>query len=156
MLKFLIPFYKMKQIRWLKLNWKFLRTTVVTPVVILGISFIFSLLTRSPIALNLSSGVRIIIMQLKNSSWINLSLGSFALFMPLLSTKPYLSQMILFIYPRSTKKKTSYISSKSLQPRVRKPFWSHVKILIVRCYSGFHHSRWITLCIAFPCLAADS
>ena len=36
--------------------------------------------------------------------------------------KPYLSQMILFIYPRSTKKKTSYISSKSLQPRVKNPF----------------------------------
>ena len=24
------------------------------------------------------------------------------------------------------------------------------------CYSGFHHSRWITLCMAFPCPAADS
>ena len=24
------------------------------------------------------------------------------------------------------------------------------------CYSGFHHSWWITLCMAFPCPAADS
>ena len=24
------------------------------------------------------------------------------------------------------------------------------------CYSGFHHSRWITLCMAFPCPATDS
>ena len=24
------------------------------------------------------------------------------------------------------------------------------------CYRGFHHTRWITHCMAFPCLAADS
>ena len=24
------------------------------------------------------------------------------------------------------------------------------------CYSGFHHTRWITHCMAFPCPAADS
>ena len=24
------------------------------------------------------------------------------------------------------------------------------------CYSGFHHSRWITLCMAFPCPVAES
>ena len=40
----------------------------------------------------------------------------------LIQKKPYLSRIILFIYPGSTKKKTSYISSKSLQLRVRKPF----------------------------------
>ena len=32
--------------------------------------------------------------------------------------------------------------------------WSHISPS--GCYSGFHHSRGITLCMAFPCLAADS
>ena len=31
-----------------------------------------------------------------------------------------------------------------------------IRMRLYRCYSGFHHSRWITLCMAFPCPAADS
>ena len=55
MLKFLIPFYWMKQLRWIKINWKFLSTREVTPAAFSGLSFIFSMLTRPPISLNLLS-----------------------------------------------------------------------------------------------------
>ena len=33
-----------------------------------------------------------------------------------------------------------------------KTTWTTIR----RCYSGFHHSRWITLCMAFPYPVADS
>ena len=34
--------------------------------------------------------------------------------------------------------------------------WGFSPPVLCVCYSIFHHSRWITLCMAFPCPTADS